>query len=116
MNDDEQAFEVTFGEVTTDPERVRALVADNVELRGAHMCTARTLAAIATRRDEYGDALDDALTALDALADGIKAERSRPEPWCPACGEPSRRDATLDEILASVEGIAARLREARGQG
>ena len=104
-----------FGKVTTDPERVRALVADNVELRGAHIRTAQTLAAIATRRDEYGDALDDALTALDALADGVKAERNRHEPWCPACGEPSRRDATLDELLASVEGIAARLREARGQ-
>ena len=93
--------------VTTDPERVRALVADNVELRGAHMRTARTLAAIATRRDEYGDTLDDALTALDALADGVGKERDA-SMW-------QREQATFDEILASVEGIAARLLGARGQ-
>lgn len=100
-----------FGKVTTDPEHVRALVADNVELRGAHIRTAQTLAAIATRRDEYGDALDDALTALDALADGV-GQASHDVKWAQDWRDVS---STLDEILASVEGIAARLREARGQ-
>lgn len=99
-----------FGKVTTDPERVRALVADNVELRGAHMRTAHTLAAIATRRDEYGDALDDALTALDALANGV-GQASHDVKWAQDWRDVS---STLDEILASINAIAQNLREARG--
>lgn len=103
-----------FGKVTTDPEHVRALVADNVELRGAHIRTAQTLAAIATRRDVYGDALDDALTALDALAGGV-GQASHDVRWAQDWRDVSYVSSTLDEILASIEGIAARLREARSQ-
>lgn len=86
--------------------RVRHVtVSDRAELR-ALAC------AIADRRDEYGDALDDALTALDALADGVGKERDKAQDWLTV----REARATFDEIIASVEGIAARLREARGQG